>query len=79
MRENVTVEGLDFSKINTGDTLTFESGVILEITGICDPCSFMEGIREGLRDDIDGRRGLLAFVQNGGSVQVGNSINVESA
>ena len=79
VRENVTVEGLDFSKINTGDTLTFESGVILEITGICDPCSFMEGIREGLRDDIDGRRGLLAFVQNGGSVQVGNSINVESA
>ena len=78
IRENVNVEGLDFSEIHEGDMVKFESGVILEITGICDPCAFIDGIRPGLRNAIDGRRGLLAFVQNGGSVKVGTTISVET-
>ena len=76
--DNDCCEGLDFSEIHEGDMVKFESGVILEITGICDPCAFIDGIRPGLRNAIDGRRGLLAFVQNGGSVKVGSTISVET-
>ena len=74
VRENVTVEGLDFSSISAGDKVSLGGDVILEVTGDCEPCARMDELRPGLKDEIDGKRGLLAFVEKGGVVSVGAEV-----
>ena len=78
VRENVTVEGLDFSSISAGDKVSLGGDVILEITGDCEPCARMDELRPGLKDEIDGKRGLLAFVEKGGVVSVGAEVGVNA-
>ena len=78
VRENVTVAGLDFSSIAAGDKVSLGGDVILEITGDCEPCARMDELRPGLKDEIDGKRGLLAFVEKGGVVSVGAEVGVNA-
>ena len=78
VRENVTVAGLDFSSISAGDKVSLGGDVILEITGDCEPCARMDELRPGLKDEIDGKRGLLAFVEKGGLVTVGAEVGVNA-
>ena len=78
VRENVTVAGLDFSSISAGDKVSLGGDVILEITGDCEPCARMDELRPGLKDEIDGKRGLLAFVEKGGVVSVGAEVGVNA-
>ena len=78
VRENVTVAGLDFSSISAGDKVSLGGDVILEITGDCEPCARMDELRPGLKDEIDGKRGLLAFVEKGGVVAVGAEVGVNA-
>ena len=52
--------------------------MVLEITGDCEPCSRMDELRSGLKNAIDGRRGMLAYVKSGGTISSGDSITVES-
>ena len=78
VRENVTVSGLDFSSISAGDKVSLGGDVILEITGDCEPCARMDELRPGLKDEIDGKRGLLAFVEKGGLVSVGAEVGVNA-
>ena len=74
IRENVTVEGLKFLEIKQGDRLQLGNDVILEVTGLCDPCARMDEIRDGLKDELEGQRGLLAYSETGGVVKVGDQI-----
>ena len=78
VRENVTVAGLDFSSISAGDKVSLGGDVILEITGDCEPCARMDELLPGLKDEIDGKRGLLAFVEKGGVVSVGAEVGVNA-
>ena len=78
VRENVTVAGLDFSSISAGDKVSLGGDVILEVTGDCEPCARMDELRPGLKDEIDGKRGLLAFVEKGGVVSVGAEVGVNA-
>ena len=74
VRENITVEGLDFSALKDGDKVAIGSEVILRITGDCEPCSRMDELRDGLKDELDGQRGMLAFAEKGGIISNGDSI-----
>ena len=76
LRENITVVGMDFSKLSKGDHIYLGKEVKLEITGICKPCPRLEEIRSGLEKDIYGQRGLLAYTTVGGSISVDDSVNV---
>jgi hypothetical protein len=38
----------------------------------------MDEIRPGLKEEIDGKRGLLAFVEKGGVVSVGAEVGVNT-
>ena len=78
VRENITLKGLDLSTISAGDRVSLGADVVLEITGDCEPCSRMDEIRPGLKDEIDGKRGLLAFVEKGGVVSVGSEVGVNT-
>ena len=76
VRENVTLEGLDLSTISAGDRVSLGDDVVLEITGDCEPCARMDEIRPGLKEEIDGKRGVLAFVEKGGVVSIGSEVGV---
>lgn len=74
IRENITTEGIDLASLPRGQRLSLGDEVVLEITGDCEPCAFIEGIRDGLRAEIEGRRGMLAYVTSGGSLKVGDAV-----
>ena len=74
VRENITVEGMDFSTLKDGDKVSIGSEVILRITGDCEPCSRMDELRQGLKDELDGQRGMLAFAEKGGIISTGDSV-----
>ena len=78
IKENITVQGIDFSLIKLGNIDRIGMDVVLEITGDCEPCSRMDELRSGLKNAIDGRRGMLAYVKSGGTISSRDSITVES-
>ena len=45
----------------------------MEIVGPCEPCQKLDAIRPGLRKILDGQRGMLAIVLNGGAIKVGDA------
>jgi MOSC domain-containing protein YiiM len=74
-RENVTVEGMDVQTWPVGQRVKV-GDALFEITMLCDPCHRMDELRAGLRSLIDGRRGMLAHVVEGGEVAIGDSIEL---
>ena len=77
IKENVTIKGLDFSSIRAGQVFFIGDEVTLEATGPCEPCSRMDEIRPGLQKALDGRRGIVAMVLNGGTLRVGDGVRME--
>jgi MOSC domain-containing protein YiiM len=75
IRENVTVEGVDVHTWPVGQRVRV-GGALLEITMVCDPCQRMDQLRPGLRAEIDGRRGMLAHVVEGGEIALGDPVTV---
>ena len=76
VRENVTTEGIDLSSMNSGDLLGLGDDVILQISKACAPCGRMDDIRPGLQEELQGRRGMLASVVEGGIVSTGDSVRI---
>jgi MOSC domain-containing protein YiiM len=74
-RENVTVTGADVHDWPIGQRVRVGE-VLLEITMVCDPCQRMDELREGLRAEIDGRRGMLAHIVEGGDIALGDAIEL---
>jgi MOSC domain-containing protein YiiM len=75
IRENVTVAGADVQSWPVGQRLRAGEAVF-EITMVCDPCHKMDELRPGLRAELDGRRGMLARVVEGGDVAVGDELEL---
>ena len=73
IRENVTVEGVDVEQWPVGQRVRVGEA-LLEITMVCDPCHKMDELRPGLRAEIDGRRGMLAHVVEGGPIALGDRV-----
>ena len=76
VKENITVTGLNVAQVQPGQVFTI-GDVTLEAVGDCEPCGKMDGIRLGLKDQLQGKRGMLAKVINGGGIKVGDSVRVE--
>jgi MOSC domain-containing protein YiiM len=49
---------------------------VFEITMVCDPCHRMDELREGLRAELDGKRGMLAKIVESGEVAVGDPVEL---
>src|SRR5829696_5426629 len=75
IRENLTVEGDDVQQWPIGQRVR-AGGAVFEITMVCDPCHRMDELREGLRGELDGRRGMLARVVEGGEVALGDEVEL---
>ena len=76
VKENITVTGMNVSQVQPGQVFTIGDSVTLEAVGDCEACGKMDAIRMGLMDEIQGKRGMLAKVINGGSIKVGDSVSV---
>ncbi len=76
IRENVTIEGLAIHGLQPGELVRLGEDVVLEVTGLCEPCSRMDEIRPGLQATLDQRRGVLTRVVEGGEVGLGDGVVV---
>jgi molybdopterin adenylyltransferase len=75
IRENLTVEGADVQAWPVGQQVRVGEA-LFEITMVCDPCHRMDELRQGLRAELEGRRGMLARVVEGGEVAVGDEVEL---
>ena len=76
VRENITTSGIELSSLEAGQKVALGDGVVLRITGHCEPCARMDEIRPGLRLELDKKRGMLAYVVEGGVIKVGDAVRV---
>jgi MOSC domain-containing protein YiiM len=86
MGENITTRGVDLLALPTGTLLRLGATALVEVTGLRNPCTQLDGIRPGLmaatldRDDrgeIVRRAGIMGIVVTGGDVRPGDPIRVE--
>ncbi len=75
IRENVTVAGVDVQTWPIGQRVRIGDAV-LEITMVCDPCRRMDELRDGLRAELNDRRGMLAHVVEGGEIALGDQVEL---
>ncbi len=86
MGENVTTRGLDLLALPEGARLRLGAEALIEVTGLRNPCTQLDGIQPGLmaavlERDADGglirKAGVMAVVLAGGTVRPGDAITVE--
>jgi len=86
MGENVTTRGVDLLGLPTGTTLRLGSAASVEVTGLRNPCSQLDGLQPGLMQAVLGRdgagnlvrkAGVMAVVLTGGEVRPGEGVRVE--
>jgi MOSC domain-containing protein YiiM len=75
IRENITVEGDDVQNWPVGQRVRVGEAEF-EITMVCDPCHRMDELRDGLRAELDDKRGMLARVVESGEVAVGDEVKL---
>ena len=75
VRENITVQGIQLAGMAAGTRVRVGSA-LLEATLDCAPCQFIEDKRPGLRAAMEGKRGTLFKVIEGGKITVGDVIRI---
>jgi MOSC domain-containing protein YiiM len=77
-RVNLLIEGLALER-SAGSRILFDSGLVLEVTGECDPCSRMEEIAVGLKAVLlpHWRGGVTTRVLESGPIRVGDNVRIE--
>jgi MOSC domain-containing protein YiiM len=76
LKENITTEGIGLMNLERGQRLQLGGAAVLEVTKACTPCGRMDEIRNGLQEQLAGRRGILAKAIQGGVIKIGDSIKV---
>ena len=85
MGENVTTSGVALLALPTGTRLHLGAEAVVEITGLRNPCSQLDGIQEGLmkavldRDaagNLVRKAGVMSIVLAGGEIRPGDAIRV---
>jgi MOSC domain-containing protein YiiM len=87
MGENLLVRGLDLLALGAGTVLGLGEQAWIEVTGLRNPCKALDELGPGmmqatLEHGADGtlirRAGVMSIVLRGGSVHVGDPVNVVS-
>jgi MOSC domain-containing protein YiiM len=85
MGENITTRGIDLLGLPAGARLAIGSAAVIEVTGLRNPCTQLDGLSPGLMAavlgrDADGRvirkSGIMAIVVEGGEVRAGDVIRI---
>jgi MOSC domain-containing protein YiiM len=86
MGENVTTRGIDLLALPAGTRLHLGDAAVVEVTGLRNPCTQLDGIQPGLMAatlgrDAEGKlvrkAGVMAVVVTGGTVRPDDPIRVE--
>jgi MOSC domain-containing protein YiiM len=86
MGENVTTRGVDLLALPAGARLRLGDEAVVEVMGLRNPCTQLDGIQAGLMAatldrDADGelvrKAGVMGVVSAGGDVRPGDPIHVE--
>ena len=86
MGENITTRGVDLLGLPQGSRLHVGESVVVEVTGLRNPCAQLDDLHPGLmkavldRDDagnIIRKAGVMAVALSSGVVQPGDAIRVE--
>lgn len=86
MGENITTRGIDLLGLPTGALLHIGGSAVIEITGLRNPCSQLDGLRPGLmaavldRDpqgELVRKAGVMGIVRAGGPVAIGDPVRIE--
>ncbi|MCA9523788.1 MAG: MOSC domain-containing protein [Myxococcales bacterium] len=86
MGENITTRGIDLLALPRGARLRCGDAACVEITGLRNPCTQLDGLRRGLMEavlsrDAEGglvrKAGVMAIVLDGGTVRPGDAIVIE--
>lgn len=84
--ENVTTAGIDLLALPRDTLLRIGNSVILEVTGLRNPCAQIENFQPGLlsavldrgpNNEVIRKAGIMTVVREGGVVRPGDSIDVE--
>jgi len=84
--ENVTTAGIDLHELPVGSILRLGETALVALTGLRNPCRQIEAFQTGLLQHVrargdDGavirRAGVMGVVVHGGTVRVGDTIEVE--
>lgn len=85
MGENITTRGIDLLALPRGTRLCIGTAV-LEVTGLRNPCTQLDGLQPGLMSAVLDREsngvlvrkaGIMTVVLEGGEVRSGNAIRIE--
>ena len=85
MGENITTRGVDLLRLPTGTRLRFGEQAMVELTGLRNPCTQLDGIQSGLmqavldkdeQGNLIRKAGVMAIVLVGGEVKPGDPIEV---
>jgi MOSC domain-containing protein YiiM len=86
MGENLTTRGIDLLGLPAGARLLIGESAVVEVTGLRNPCTQLDGLRQGLmaatldREEHGGlvrKAGVMSVVMAGGEVRPGDAIRVE--
>ena len=77
IKENITTQGIDLTQAKAGQVFFVGDDVTMEVVGECEACGKMDAIKPGLREGLNGQRGMLAMVINGGAFKVGDTVRIE--
>jgi MOSC domain-containing protein YiiM len=84
--ENVTTRGIDLLGLPTGARLRLGESVVIEVTGLRNPCVQIDRFQKGLMKAVLGKdeqgnvirkSGIMAIVLEGGEIRPGDAIRVE--
>jgi MOSC domain-containing protein len=84
--ENISTRGIDLLGLPQGARLRLGADAVIEVTGLRNPCSQLDGLRNGLMAatldrDLDGnlvrKAGVMAIVLTSGIVHTGDTIRLD--
>ena len=75
-KENITTCGIALGTLPLGQRLR-AGEALLEVTEPCTVCHLMDEIRQGLQEEIHGRRGVLCRVVEPGRIRRGDRVEIE--
>ena len=84
MGENITTAGIDLLSLPRGTRLRLGEQAVVELTGLRNPCSQIDGIQQGLMEAVLERRstglvrksGVMAIVVASGAVKADDPITI---
>jgi MOSC domain-containing protein YiiM len=86
MGENITTQGIDLLSLPKGTKMFLGETAMLEITGLRNPCTQLDGLQNGLMNAVLDRdeagklirkAGIMGVVLLGGEVKPGDEVRVE--